>query len=282
MSNCCPSNGAAWDTPVPAPTTIVPPGTQVLATPVAYSGCGCSSGAASAVTGGAVAGAAGALVSIYPVLKQAAEVPAVGGIFQIYSTGASQWAVAGMQIWFPPFGYGEITGVTGDLIAVKNLSLPPGMVLQAGSTMVATPPPIPVVTPELEIPTLNGYFKHLTPRVNIYSQVRTGGAAWTEETVNRDLRTYQKYDEAYKSAMLTVEVVGYTLTRSFDIYIEINDIVCARAVLGQPNASDSSLNQVIVQIPESKLVKIAAKEFTGAGGTYATMIGNVYLDAFLP
>ena len=33
-------------------------------------------------------------------------------------------------------------------------------------------------------------------------------------------------------AMLTVEVVGYTLTRSFDIYIEINDIVCARAVLG--------------------------------------------------
>lgn len=155
MSLCHPSNGAAWDTPVLGTTILVPPGTQVLATPTGYpcggeagggsghGGCGCGSkpGSAVGVSGGASAPNTSA-VSIYPLLRTAVEVPAVNGLFQIYSTNASQWAVPGMRIWFPPFGYAEITGVTGDLITAKNLNLPAGTVLQSGSQMIVTPPPV--------------------------------------------------------------------------------------------------------------------------------------------
>ncbi len=281
MSNCCSSNGAAWDTPVPAPTTIVPPGTQVLATPAAYSGCGCSSGAASAVTGGAVAGAPGALVSIYPVLKQAAEVPAVGGIFQIYSTGASQWAVAGMQIWFPPFGYGEITGVTGDLIAVKNLSLPPGMVLQAGSTMVATPPPVPVPVAEITVPTLK-QFRKSAPRPLLYSQSKAGGAAWTSETVMRDLATYTGFDATYKAALISISLYGYSGTRSFDLFVKVNGDERCRIVLGVAGSSDGNTGIAIIPIDGSSTISIEAGEYTNAGGTYSAMGCSVFLDGFLP
>lgn len=155
MSNpCCPSNGSAWDTPVPGAVTLVAPGTQVLATPTAYPcGCGCGStghcgcggSGATGVTGGATPPPG--LVSIHPVLRQPAEVPAIGGVFQIYSTGASQWAIAGMRIWFPPFGFVEITGVTGDLVTVKNIDIPPGTVLGIGTPLIGFPPPAPVVAP---------------------------------------------------------------------------------------------------------------------------------------
>ena len=283
MSNCCPSNGAAWDSQVPGPILAVPPGTQVVATPSAYpggSGCGCggSSGAASGVTGGA----SGAVVpaSAYPLLRQSVEVPAIGSNFQIYSTGASQWALAGMRVWFPPFGYAEITGVTGDLVTLRNLDITLGTVLGQGSPLLAFPPPVPVVVPVVPA-TVAMQYRKSRPRPTIYTQIRTGGAAWTSETVTRDLATYAGFDPDYKAALLYVNLGGYSVTRSFDLFVRINTIEYTRIRMGTAGASDASNAPVVVPIDGDSNISIEVGEYTNAGGTYGPCDLAIHLEGFI-
>lgn len=277
-NHCCPSNGAAWDTPVPGSTVLVPPGTQVIATPGAYGGCGCSSPVASSVTGGATATTPAAL-SVYPTLKNGVEVPAINSNFQIVSTGASQWALAGMRVWFPPFGYAEITGVTGDLVTLKNLDITLGTVLGAGSPLLAFPPPIPVTIVQ---PTLKP-FRPSRPRPKLYEQIKLSGAAWVPETVNRDISVYNGYDATYGVAVLSIDLGGYSGTRSFDIFVNINGLRYSTIKLGNAGSSDGDGNGcVLVPItPSAKVIEIATGEFTNASGTYASCYCSVYLEGFL-
>lgn len=288
-SHNCASNGTSWDTPTPGSVLAVPYGTQVVATPASYPcggglGCGCGCGGLSGTASGVTGGASGAIVpaSAYPVLRQAAEVPAIGANFQIYSTGASQWALAGMRVWFPPFGYAEITGVTGDLVTLRNLDITMGTVLGQGSSLLAFPPPVPVPVPVAPVAPAAMQFKKSSPRAMLYSQNRTGGAAWTPETVVRDLAIYNGFDARYKAALVAMDLSGYSVTRSFDLYLKINGVQYTRIRLGTVPASDASYGLAIIPIDGNSSLTIETGEFTNTGGTYGPCNVEVFLEGFIP
>jgi hypothetical protein len=228
----------------------------------------------SGISGG---GAVTVPTSIHPVLKSTVEIPAIGSNFQATSTGASLWAIAGMLVWFPPFGYAEITGVTGDLLTLKNLSITLGTVLSAGSNFIATLPaqPIPAVT----IPAVKQFSK-TTGRPQIYTQQRIN-VAWVPNTVTVNLSTYDGYDPTYKAAVLSFWFGGNTNNRIFELWLKLNTVERARVGLASTTTGVFDNGSLIVPIDSASLV-IETGETYASGTLYGAATLNVWLDGFLP
>lgn len=215
--------------------------------------------------------------SIHPVLVTTVEIPAIGSNFQIVSSGASLFAIAGMLVWFPPFGYAEIAGVTGDLLTLKNLTIALGTVLSAGSNFIATLPPQPV--PAVVAPVLKQFIKS-NARPNLYSQSRSGGATWSTESVTRDLSTYSGFDATYKAAALSFKFEGYSGSRAFDMFLKINGIERDRRSL-PPSTTSFNTSSLLIPL-DSPLLLIETGETLVTAGTVGALQLNVWLEGFIP
>ncbi len=119
------------------PACAAPQPTVIVAPPYPTD----SDSAVGTVTGGSVSGL-NTNAFRYPVTTMSVTMPAVAGLAQVSSLGASQWAVPGLLIWVPSFsGYISVTGTSGDLITFRNLTAPAGSIVSAGTVLVVGPPP---------------------------------------------------------------------------------------------------------------------------------------------
>lgn len=128
---------------------------------------------------------------------------------------------------------------------------------------------------------------HVRPFVTIINQATPGnippspGPVFTPVSTNFDYRTVTGYDEKYTTAILDLLIAGYAGTRNFDLYIVIDGVEYGRARLGQPLASDSVNNQILVPIPVGKISNVQALEYTNAPGTYGPTAVVVNLAGFM-
>ena len=143
---CQGTSGTPWATPNPGNVVVLPFGTKAIQVPQAYP-CNAEQTEATAVQAVAAAGTPGACVSPYPSVSAEFTIGNVGENGQFRSPCASAWAIPGMAVWIPPFGNIEILGVTGELVTYRNLSVPSGSTIAAGTRMIqvgqaaATPGP---------------------------------------------------------------------------------------------------------------------------------------------
>lgn len=126
---------------MPGQAIVVPPGSQVVQTPIAYP-CGGEQAQAAGVASGQSAATSpdGGECREYPKLAADIILPAVNGMGQLRAPCAAAWAVPGLALWLPPFGQVKVTGVSGDLVTFENLNIPPGSVVGAGAVVVPAGP----------------------------------------------------------------------------------------------------------------------------------------------
>lgn len=97
-------------------------------------------------------------------------------------SGATAWANPGLLIWVAAFGgYITITGVIGNLITFRNLTVPAGSVVIAGTQLIAGPPPQETAEAEASTVTVmssvNGAFNGLPVNmVPVPGEMLHGGA----------------------------------------------------------------------------------------------------------
>ncbi len=68
--------------------------------------------------------------------------PAINGVGQLNTACAYLWAIPGATLYLPPFGIVEITGVAGNIISYKNLTVPQGTNILSGSPMLQGAPSV--------------------------------------------------------------------------------------------------------------------------------------------
>jgi hypothetical protein len=109
----------------------------VIATPSAGA-CPCEDQDGSGAVGGATPSPASPLTSgfAYPKTSGDFDSPPLQATGQFYSSGGSGWAVPGLIVWVAPFGNVSITGASGDLVTYKNLTIPQGTTIRAGTFLV--------------------------------------------------------------------------------------------------------------------------------------------------
>ena len=123
--------------------------------------------------------------------------------------------------------------------------------------------------------------KHVRPRQSMYFRELPAGSAFTTVNVNYDLTAAPGYDAKYSTALVSIDLGGYSGTRSFDLYVLIDEQEFARIRIGS-GGSDSVSNQVSVPIPPSKQINIQALVYNNSlTGTPGPTIVNVKLDAFV-
>lgn len=128
---------------------------------------------------------------------------------------------------------------------------------------------------------------HVRPLVAIMAQGTPGnippspGPVFSPFSANFDYRTVIGYDAKFTTAMIDIHLGGYSGTRSFDIYLTIDDVEYARIRMGYHSASDSAQNQVLVPIPVSKISSFKALEYTNSPGTYGPCGVYVTLSGFM-
>lgn len=142
--NCSPcacqgTSGTPWATPNPGAVVVLPFGSKAIQTPQAYP-CNAEQTEATAIAAAGASPASPACPSPYPSVAAEFIVANVGSTGQFRSACASAWAIPGMAVWIPPFGNIEILGVTGELVTYRNLSVPSGTTIAAGTRMLPTGP----------------------------------------------------------------------------------------------------------------------------------------------
>lgn len=79
---------------------------------------------------------------VYPVLAAGITIPAISSLVQATVTRASEWAAPGLLVWLPSHGgYLSVTGVSGNIVTMRNLSIAAGTVIEAGTQLIPTAPP---------------------------------------------------------------------------------------------------------------------------------------------
>ena len=181
QDRCANSNGYNPAYPCPQPPYVV------IAPPAPSDG-----GAQGIVTNQPTSGTPAATPGFaLPTMAAGATVPALSGIATMNSTGASAWATPGLLIWLAAYnGYLAITGVTGDLITFRNLSITPGTVLGAGTQLVPFAPPQSVEgvdpTAGAALDTISGIASGLPTNLGgtLGQMLLRGASAWIPTNAN--------------------------------------------------------------------------------------------------
>lgn len=122
MSLCNPCNTGSAGAPYPA----FPP-------PVGAGSSSQSSGSSS--SSGSPTGTGCPDGTSLPLVSASFTLPSTGGVGQLSSSCASNWAIPGNSLFIPPFGVVSITGVAGDLISYQNDTITPGTTISAGQRL---------------------------------------------------------------------------------------------------------------------------------------------------
>lgn len=98
-----------------------------------------SSGGSGTSTNGSGTGGTGTTTcpdgTSLPVVASVFTLPAIGAVGSFTSTCASNWAVPGFSLQLNPFGIISITGVSGDLISYRNITIVPGTSISPGQRL---------------------------------------------------------------------------------------------------------------------------------------------------
>jgi hypothetical protein len=69
-------------------------------------------------------------------------IPPISGLAQVAIAGASGWASPGLLVWLPSHGgYLSVTGNSGDLVTLRNLTVQPGSIIATGTPIIPAAPP---------------------------------------------------------------------------------------------------------------------------------------------
>ena len=142
LSCGCPS-GTPFNPPTPGSLVVVPYGSQVVQTPQVYPCGGEAVQSTGSVAGGEATSSSNAASAFaYPMVKSDFNMVGVDASGSFLSQNALLWAIVGASVWIAPLGYVTITGVSGEVVSFKNVNVPGGTLIRAGSNLLISPPSI--------------------------------------------------------------------------------------------------------------------------------------------
>jgi len=157
----------------------------------------------------------------YPKIGTAVTMPAVDSTVQTTVTGASNWAVPGLVVWIPGHnGYATITGVSGDLITLKNITVEVGTVLAVGTVLVIGPPAIQATDDEIGtsaiLSSINGVFDGVPKSLSftLGKMLHGGATGWQAITASPFIPTPTKPELLVVKRDVLTTPAGVTVTNA--------------------------------------------------------------------
>jgi len=122
----------------------------------------------------------------FPLTTTTFVVPAIGALAQVSVVGAAGWAQPGLLVWMPSHGgYLSVTGSSGDLITLRNLTILAGSVIQVGTPVIPAAPPQSVAEGQVSTVTaassIKGVFEGLPVEITpaLGTLLIGNGSVWT-------------------------------------------------------------------------------------------------------
>lgn len=134
-------------TPVkPENLAIVPQGSTIVQAPCAENCAPPSSSALSGIQPGGSTSSCRELRN--PCVDQNFVVAALEKQGQFFAECAASWAMPGLRLFFGGLGYLEVTGVSGNVVSYRNLTIEPGTEILAGTCFHHDGPPVVTASEE--------------------------------------------------------------------------------------------------------------------------------------
>lgn len=143
--------GSCPPTPVPVEPTnqvCVQPGSHIIQAPCAVGSTPQQSSqvGANPVWPGGDNPSDGCRVFSNPAVLQSFSVPSIGKTGSMYAECADTWALPGMLMYFPNYGQLEVSGVSGQVVTFRNLSIETGTEIREGLRFGIGIPRPPITT----------------------------------------------------------------------------------------------------------------------------------------
>ncbi|NBU83474.1 MAG: hypothetical protein EBS21_02510 [Sphingomonadaceae bacterium] len=122
-------------------------------------------------------------------------------------------------------------------------------------------------------------------RVMMHSNYSPDSGSFSPSSVNYNLTGVTGYNAKYTAALVYIQIGAYTYSKSYELFVMVNGVEYSRIKLsnngGDGAGSDTSSCQIIVPIPNTKILQLQCSQNIVTAGTQGSTAIEISLDGFL-